>query len=381
MDTKYFIILGDTESFSQYFPPTDSKRPRQIGFGTVLYTLNTPPEPLRIQVIAALDKAEKTGYPVLIHMDDWNYPAPSADPEIVEWSDWPSSGSKTGPIAKSRWINWGTWFMVEAPRNFESPKVRSDIKMRLTKWILPPIVDRLKRWRKEGREYLFAGVVTGWETGFYDATVAGLDDPASWPQDGKVKFGAEDLIETGYAALTARGYNAAKIEKLAIKRGITPKQVRREILTDVVHDFCEFWTNLCLKAGLPKQRIYTHLTGAITTPNIPKVLADNGCVLPLATAVNRFCRPGVTVMDGVCDIKVIGDEFRKMRQPEWGAVEMEFGNNSRTEKGANEHLDSLTRNGAVMMCVYGWWEPEGHQFSARTPGVIAAIKRWLSGSG
>lgn len=381
MDTKYFIILGDIDTFSQYFPPSAPNKPRQIGFGLVLYTLNTPPETLRTQVIAALDKAEKSGYPVLIHMDDWNYPAPSSDPEEVEWTDWPAAGSKTGPVVKNRWINWGTWFAVEAPRNFESRKVRDDVKMRLTKFILPPIIDRLKRWRKQGCEYLFAGVVTGWETGFYDSTVYGLTDPAGWPQDGKVKYTAEDNVETGFAALTARGYNADKVERLAKAKGITPKQVRRELLTDVVHDYIEFWTRLCSKAGLPKNRIYTHLTGAITTPNIPQILADNGCVLPIATSVNSYSRPGVTVMDGVVDIPTLGRDFRKMRQPDWGAVEMEFGNNSRTEKGANAHLDALTREGAVMMCVYGWWEPEGHQFSARTPGVIAAIKRWLSGIG
>ena len=379
MDHRYFIILGETESYSQYFAAAKPQNQRQIGFGLVLYTLSTPPEGLKAQVIAALDKAEKSGYPVLIHMDDWNYPPRSEDPEVVEWTDWPSPGSKHGPLAKNRWINWGSWFVVEAPRNFESKPFRKDIENRLMKYILPPIVERLKRWRKEGREYLFAGVVTGWETGYYDATVLGLNDPASWPEDKGVKFGAADLVETGFAALTARGYTAEKVESLAAKRGVLPKQIRRELLTDVVHDYMEFWTKLCRKAGLPKQRIYTHLTGAITTPNIPQILAENGCVLPLATAVNPYCRPGVTVMDGVVDIPTLGRDFRKMRNPDWGAVEMEFGNNSRTEAGANAHLDALTREGVMMMCVYGWWEPEGHQFSARTPGVIAAIRRWLAG--
>ena len=221
---------------------------------------------------AALDKAEQTGYPVMFHCDDWNFPPKWDDPELVEWTDFPAPGEQFGPLAKRRWINWGSWIVANAPPNFESPKYKEWLASRLLEGVARPIVERLRKWRAEGREYLFAGLVLGWETGFYNVLAY---DPGNPPTAGDEVFQADEAVWTGYAALTARGYNAAKLKQLATEQGRSEKEVFYDLMMEVLHDHAESMALTCRRVGVPGNRIYTHFAAARTfldaasEPDIP----------------------------------------------------------------------------------------------------------------
>jgi len=149
-EPTYLVILGRPEEFASEFPPAAPGSARLVGFGPVLYTLKTPAEELARQARAQLDKAEATGYPVMIHLDDWNYPSASADPAVVEWTAFPGAGEAHGPLVRRRWINWGSWFVTEAPPNYESPAFRAHVRQRFSA-VAQVIAARLERWRAEGR--------------------------------------------------------------------------------------------------------------------------------------------------------------------------------------------------------------------------------------
>jgi len=376
-EPTYLTILGQPEEFAAEFPPTPKDASRQVGFAILLYTLKTPPEHMAWQVEQALDKAEQTGYPVLIHLGDWNYPRASADPQVVEWTAFPQKGEYHGPLVRRRWINWGSWFTTEAPPNFESPRFRADVRQRL-KAIARPIAQRLRCWRVEGRAHLFAGLVVGWESGYYTSPVFGA---ASRPRVGDDVFGDDEVVRTGYAALTARGHTAKSIRERARREGKTEPEVLRELMQDVVHDYSAFLAHVCRSAGIPRDRIYTHYTGISALPDaaIPADLREDGRNMPLRAAVNDDSRPGITATAPWTDIGRAATIFRERGRRQWGAVEVEFTDATRPEEAALSYLESLSDSGARVICIFGWWEPVGHLFGVRRSGAVPAMKQWLAG--
>jgi hypothetical protein len=375
-DPTYLAILDSPDHFSAEFPQKAHDCPRQIAWGTVLYTLTTPLAELQRNVEAALDTSEKTGYPVLIHLDDWNFPPPSTDPDWVEWTAFPKPGETHGPLVKRRWLNWGSWVVTGPPPNYESPKFRAFMRSQLEAGVAKPIAQRLSRWRNEGRANLFAGLVVGWESGYYSFPPP---VPNPRPTAGKETFQDDEVVTTGYAALTRRGYTAERLATEARARHISEKDLFRELMCRVVHDYSEYLCGICARAGIPTDRIYTHYTPAITA-SAPAVAAADGRLLPLSTAVNSYSRPGFTMTRGWADLPKVADEMRRIGRREWGAVELEIVPGSRTEQEALEQFDWLTQRGVRVMCVYGWWEAEGHPFAVRGTGAVAGMKRWLEES-
>jgi len=377
VDPTYLTVLGQPEEFAAEFPAMPADSGRQIGFAILLYTLKTPVEQMVRQVEEALDKAEETGYPVLVHLDDWNYPSPSTDPDVVEWTAFPSPGEAHGPLVRRRWINWGSWFTVEAPPNYESPKFRADVKQRVEA-VSRPIADRLGRWHAEGRAYLLAGVVVGWESGFHTMLNPGAGER---PRAGDEVLGDDEIVRTGYAALTARGWTVASVRDRARREGKPEARVLDGLMHNVVHDYTAFVAGVCRSAGIPQERIYTHYTGLAALPeaSVPEPLREDGRNIPLWAAINPDSRPGITATAPWTDIDRAAAIFRDHDRREWGAVEVEFTDATRSEDAALSYLESLTNGGARVICVYGWWEQPGHPFAVRGSGAVAAIKRWLEG--
>jgi hypothetical protein len=376
-EPTYLTILGQPEEFASVYRPSPPSSTRQIGFAIILYTLKTPVEEMRRQVAQALDKAERTGYPLLVHLDDWNYPAPSTDPDTVEWTAFPKPGDRRGPPVRRRWINWGTWFTTEAPPNYESRRFRSDLRLRVLA-ALQPLAARWRQWRKQGRGYLLAGVVSGWESGFYT-----MPDfrPGERPRAGAEAMADDEIVRTGYAALTARGVTADLVRRKARRERKAEAQVMDELMHRAVHDYTAYVASLCRAAGVPRDRVYTHFTGlgAVPRESVPPPLRDDGRNIPLWAAVNGASRPGITATVPWTDVDRAAKQFRALGRSEWGAVEVEFTDSTRTEEGALRYITSLSDSGARVICVYGWWEPPGHMFGVRGSGAVAAMKTWLRG--
>lgn len=369
------IILGQPSEISRYYPVQPAGSRRTVGFGITLYTLLTPAPILRKQVADALDQAEATGYPVLIHADDWNYtPAEWTDPEMIEWSAFPAPGTRTGPIVRRRWLNWGTWMALGPPPNYESPRFRAYVSERLGACVAAPIAERLRRWRREGRTHLFAGLVVGWESGYYTASSVDLKDR---PKAGVERFGDDERVDSGFAALTARGYSAARLERETAASGRSSAEQVRTLMARVVRDYAAWSCGLARRAGLPPERIYTHCTPSITRAEMAAGPVD-GRLLPLETAANRASRVGYTMTAPWHDFGKVTAGLRRMRRSVWGAVEVEFTDENRSEPAALAYLNRLEGAGARLICVYGWWERPDHIFGVRGTGAAAAMGRWLA---
>lgn len=373
-DPDYFIILGAPDSFSKDIPPSPPESHRKIGFGIVLFTLRTPWSQLRQQVEQALDTAQRTNYPLLIHMDDWNFPPANEDPDWAEWIGFPQPGEKHGPLVKQRWFDWGQWVVSGPPPNYESPEFRAYMRQQIEKGVVKPVAERLKRWRREGRSYLFAGLVMGWESGYYSMPTM----PIPSPKSGSVVFDQSDVVTTGYAALSDIGYNAKRLYTEAKKKGITEQDLFRQLMTKVVHDYTEYLCRLCVQGGIPRNRVYTHYTPSATIMS-PEQIASDGRLLPVSAAVNRYSRPGYTMTHGWMDREKTLAGIWKAGRKRWGAVEMEIVPGCDTEQECLNHFDWLTNHGAKVLCLYGWTQEKGTQFAVNGSGAMGAIRKWLEG--
>jgi len=369
------IILGQPSDISRDYPVQPAGSRRTVGFGITLYTLLTPATILRKQVTDALDQAEATGYPVLIHADDWNYtPTEWTDPEMIEWSAFPTPGSRTGPVVRRRWLNWGTWMALGPPPNYESPGFRAYVLQRLGACVAAPIAERLRRWRREGRAHLFAGLVVGWESGYYTASSVDLKDR---PKAGAELFGDDERVDSGFAALTARGYSAARLERETAAAGRSRAEQMRALMAGVVRDYAAWCCGVARRAGLPRDSIYTHCTPSITRAEMAAGPVD-GRLLPLETAANGASRVGYTMTAPWHDFPRVTAGIRRMRRSVWGAVEVEFTDENRSEPAALAYLNRLEEAGARLICVYGWWERSDHIFGVRGTGAATAMGRWLA---
>lgn len=380
-DPTYMIILDRPEHFAADIPLASPDSQRQVGWGTMLFTLRTPVEGLRKQVEDACDITEKTGYPLLLHFDDWNFPPDSHDPDWVEWTGFPKPGETHGPLVRRRWLNWGSWNVTGPPPDFESPKFRAFMRKQVGEGIVKPLAERVRKWRAEGKGYLFAGLVDGWETGYYSMLTAPNPRPTARetfiPNGPMVTFEDSEVVNTGYAALTHRGYTAEKLAAEAKAKGISKLALFHELMSSVVHDYVEYVSQICADGGIPRDRIYTHLAGMGTLAP-PQVVIRDGRLLPVWVAINPYSRPGLTMTSQWASPEKVVADLHAAGRKEWGAVELEVTPQFRSEKDVLGQLDSLSAEGARVMCLFGWSDPGTSLFAVKGSGAPAAIRRWLS---
>jgi hypothetical protein len=371
-EKQYFIIHGapnQTSLQNREFPAMNPGSRRQVAFAPLLLPLVTPVEDLRNAVNRCLDSAEQSGYPVFFHLDDWNHTpiAPDQsptgaeyqnDPEMVEWTAFPAQGEEHGPLLVRRWLNWGSWQVLGPSPNFESPKFRELMRERLADGIAKPIADRVAKWKQEGRYYLFAGIDVGWETGYYT-----MDHIAPGMLQG------ENNINTGYAALHARGHNAASVAQVAAQNGITVRKAHQLLMNDVKRDYTAFLTRAVHESGISKNRIYTHYAQVGFLPNDP--LQDDGRASTIEATINDYSRTGFT---GSATEKQgeIAELLAKHGRSKFGIVELNFFPDLLQEDYAHQYFNDNFKLGATMITIYGWWTTASGQ-----PGLAAGIRRWL----
>jgi len=408
------------EEIRSHFGEQRAGQQRHIGFSISLTpTLNLKPEQLKAQVLRALDLAERNNIPVFFHLDDqhfwWQSPELSKNPEMLEWSDFPKPGERHGPVVPSYWLSWGDPAAVypAPPPCFACQPFKAALAQRLKECVAEPIVQRLVTWKSQGKEYLFAGVVTGNETSVpdfrrgYDGfngkaeDAAGLDStrfPAL-----KVRMSKADLVPVGYHSLYAMGHNQQSIERLAHAEHKSVSDIVQELMYQVAHDYAEFQAKTLNQAGLPKERIYTHFTSTgrtvktffedhlkeleRTSPSSKP--GSNNLPPPFESAVNHYSRPGFTVVSDGVDLNELGAQLRKAHAPDdgkaWAAVESYACSGQpgppQTEKQYEEYLGGLFAHGAKVVNVYGWNIPTtaNSPYAIMGSGVIPAVKKWLAG--
>jgi hypothetical protein len=392
IEPQYIIFqLGqDTKDFDTLLPEIKAEfgsrpsgRPRYVGFGIALMTLKTPLEELRKQVVHALDLAEQTGLPVLIKLDDMNFTPEYTDPTMVEWTGFPKPGETQGPVAKHYWLNWGNWMALPPPPNFESPAFRHDVETRLKEAVLPPVVERLAKWKETNRSDLFAGIVVGWETGIPEYRP--LRKAVLLPHDEQrnITMSEDERGEQlGYAALYFGGWTQQKIEQRARESGKTPDDVVTELLFGVIHDYTAFWAKTVHDAGIPKERIYTHGVAWESLPpsKLPGTwMANSSRVPPIWVSVNNDSRPGYTAGAGQFDPFGMTRLLRGSEVTDgWGAVEA-YVRGVESEAAFGQYLRDLFGTGAELIDIFGWTAPNSPYDPKKAPGALRTIHVWLEG--
>ncbi|MCI0717430.1 MAG: hypothetical protein L0338_00325, partial [Acidobacteria bacterium] len=356
---------------------------RYVGFGAALMTLKTPIEELRRQVVRALDLAEETGLPVLLKLDDMNFTLEYADPSMGEWTQFPKPGETHGPAAKHYWLNWGNWMALPPTPNFESAEFRREVEKRIKEGVLPPLLDRLVRWKKLNRSYLFAGICVGWETGIPEYRP--LLHTAVLPRDEQRKISMteeERGAQLGYASLYTRGWTLQKVQDRARAVGKSVEDVTTELLFQVIHDYTAFWAKTVHDAGIPKERIFTHGVAweSISAERLPGAwMRKSSRVPPIWVNVNRYSRPGYTVGAGQFEPEALGRLLRAAGATDgWGAVEA-YVRGVEDEAAFAAYLGQLFGSGAQVVDIFGWTATGSPYDPKRAPGALRSVHAWLDG--
>lgn len=395
--------------------PADSKR--HLGFAPGLMpSLNWPAEVLKSRIVQGLELADQTGIAIFFHLDDHHFWDKRTDlhkdPDNVEWSAFPKAGESHGPIIPRYWLNWGTWNVFSAPPPcLESPKFRADSEYRLRTCVAEPILEWVETWKKEGREYLFAGVAVGNEQEVDPFDMRGLRnlpegrEPVATDRSKnppvQVRMSRDEMVRAGYSALHKRGHNDASISRLAKEQGKSIDEVTSDLLHEIAHDYAEFRSKVLYDAGIPRERIYTHFTSLQGDGAKARIAAGATEGLRHAglerypsvkDSVNPYSRPGFTVQRDMVDLASIlpqiedarGDSVKDLA---WGVIETysTTGQPGRpqTLEEYEPYLGGLFAKGARVVNLYGWNIPnEGHSapYSVKNaPGVIKTVQDWLNG--
>jgi len=355
-ERQYLCIVNGIDDFTKDFPPPGRDDPRMVCSGTIHYTLRTPTIDLLVEVEAALDQAEVSGYPVFLTFDDWNFPPPEwkHDPAITEWTDW------NGTLCGGRDIEWATDNPQNPPPNFESAAFRALLGPRLDA-VFGAIAGRVRGWEAAGEDYLFAGVALGWESGYYTE----FDGPAPF--------------RTGFAALTSRGIGDADITAGAAARGVTYWEEFDARMYDVVHDYVAWICERATSAGIPRERVYTHFAGVPDDWTPPDPAIRDGRQLPFSLAGNPRARPGHTATPEWIDLERLATEAAARGTPDWGAPEWEATSQRTSRAAMLRYLSRLYLNGAAVTNNWGgWWGPLNPYRVDGTPGE-QGMKDWLAG--
>jgi hypothetical protein len=352
---------------------------RQIGFTIGPLSLDHTDDELRTFVRESFRIALEKSVAVAFHIDDsmfWiNRPDLWQHPANVEWSDW------AGSIVRRRYIDWAPVRL--APQMcYNSPTVRQEIK-RIAKDIIGAEVKQgIEMLKAANKEYLFAGVIAGWETHLADLRYIDNSDSTA------NRLGIA-RVQNGYHALTNLGYTSLR-----------PPANIDSVLERVVSDHAAWWAMSIGEAGVPANRIYTHIAVPVfPTTQIPMLLQQFSIRLGFtanllalrhttpATAFNQFSRAGFSTypvrfkegnVDGV--LAAILTELSKHGNPRWASSEgtnVVVGANS-SEITWDEYLSGMFRNGAAMVTIFAWSDPTIYGQTTRSTEAVAAYKKFLN---
>jgi hypothetical protein len=286
-------------------------------------------EELRMTIRRSFAIAEEKNMAVAFHLDDSMFWINRKDlwqnSDNVEWSDW------KGAMRSHRIIGWaaGGAPILATPMCYTSQMIKKEAT-RIAKDVVGAEIKKgINILKSKSKEHLFAGVISGWETR--------LDDDA------------HPRVQTGYCALHNLGYSASN----------PPKDFDLALDT-VVHDWILLWAKNLNSAGIPKEKIYSHIP-----------VTDLQIHTPLSTAFNEFSLPGFSVYPGTDSQRdtfvAIYDELEKHDSPHWANTEgtnvnmRDFASSGGAELSAlswEKYLSKQFEHGATLVNIFAWQEPE-----------------------
>lgn len=353
---QYLCVVDGIDDATKDFSPPAPTDARMACLATIHYTLRTPTDTLLDEIEAALNRAETSGYPVFLTFDDWNFPPPEwkDNPMITEWTDW------NGTLCTGRDIEWASDNPQNPPPNVASPTFRALLAPRLDA-AFAAIAGRARAWDAAGKGYLFAGVALGWESGYY------------------TDFDAPDPLRTGFAALTSRGFDDESIASGAAARGVTYWEEFDARMAELVHDYIAWFCRRAVRAGIPREAVFTHFTGVPDDWTPPAPEARDGRLLPFSLAGNPWAHPGHTATVEWIDLERLATEAAERGTPDWAASEWEATSQTSSRRAMLQYLSRLYHFGARVTVNWGgWWGPWNPYRVDGTPGE-QGMKDWLAG--
>jgi hypothetical protein len=218
----------------------------------------------------------------------------------VEWSDW------HGTPYPHEYRDWGTPEELPPTMCYNCPVIQSEIGRILSTKVAPIIVAAFRQLSARGKGDLFAGVTMGDEQMLYNYAYVDAVDPALgafMTQRSAAK------IPIGFNALTHAGFSANE-----------PPADFAGALAQVNHDFVAYCCMQLNKAGIPADKIYTHIAAAAGYEGSAFLQFSNA---PLATAFNQYATPGFTtyITGDPDNLTLIYAALAQQQISHWGSTE------------------------------------------------------------
>lgn len=356
-----------------------------VGFGLSPYLLGSSIAELQQMVNNGFDWAERHDMPVYFQVDDQNYaPAWFRDkPEMCEWVGFPTP-DRPKPRLPRFWFNWGVWGANPAIPCFESREYQRFVQKQLVEGVAKPVSRRLARLKKAGREYLFAGMAIGWETHVptYEPGVpVYMMDPSKPPtainDTSPKQMERWEMAQTGYHSLHLMGYSEARLRAEAIKKNLAIPVLRNQLLFGVIQRHSARMAQWASRAGLPKERLFTHMVGIDS-----KVETPSTHLPPIWASVNKHSLPGFTLSSATA-VYDLHNLHRKLvaadrKAHAFACAETYFIKQHTTEIWS-EFMNSMWQHGCVLIDVWGFTDPptSGYYADPVKGGAAAVIRQWV----
>lgn len=307
------------------------------------------------RVLAA---AKKARLPVLLSLDGfelwdgrpdlwnwWDENAPGFNPANrmnVEWTSWDSTDA-----VRTSLRNWGSLHSTGTPHpNLASPDVVGANREALKS--LAPLIAQWHRDLGSEEKHLLAGVVVGWEVSIgvnYFVPTPPADTARSW------EYGRQ----LGYAAVKTAGIR-------------TSGSLTSADLTEAVRQYLRALCNVVYDAGVPRNKIYTHVgvnrdpSGRLKSAEAPA--AVNPYSLPGWSFYTGAAGPqGVLSLNAALD-QIAGQGWGNIEwgSPEGGGAVLASFYGHRNNKLSNAWVKSVDRGRAaqfrqVMNAIPFWMHP------------------------
>lgn len=276
-----------------------------------------------------------------------------SNPENIETAGWDEVPNR------GRRADWGPKPTKFPPQMcFNSPGIIAEVKDR-GGLIGQEIQKELAALNTQGKQHLFACVMTGWETQI------GSDFETNRP--------------LGFRALRHRGFSESK----------PPKDIDLERV-QVVKEFMELWANSLHDGGVPRERIFCHI--AFTDQGLRNAVAKESYAQKVHFAVPEVAfssayRPGFSTYPEGATFKEVYAMIAKHGSPAW--ISGEGTNVSPTsmpgEPTMESYLARMFNHGAVMTNIFSWGiggEAMRNNFfrkATENPEALAAYAKFLRG--
>jgi hypothetical protein len=236
--------------------------------------------------------------------DLWNFFDPSqpgydpANVANVEWTDWARTGYEW------RFVDWGVPQNLGAPHMcYLSPAVESEVA-RLGGIIGTAARSAMDVLAGAGHPELFSGITVDSEASLDDYSDVDTFDPA---MGALMAEAGAPKVRLGYCAFTALGYSAANPTDDAGATAAIANQM-----------FIESWAKAVAGAGVPTNRLYTHIAASA------QGLQSSFMNAPISIAFVDSARPGWTTYP----VGALASSFQPLQtalaangNPHWGGTE------------------------------------------------------------